>query len=414
MDEKRCLESEEGIDVVELFYKIKEVIKKNKKIIAIVFVIITLFSILIGIKIENKNKYIQSEIEIPYLKETKGKNFDGSKFNSDFLLNGRKDITLEVVVPEGDQFRINAGQQKKEEAYWETPTKYLIISKNLSREEMDKVIKQNISQYTEKEIAKKILKQYVVRKEALIENKNIKGSDEYSKRLVIFNWSVNSIEKVIKEVETNSYYVVKTDIELAKKDLGIMKNELEKYKKIINDNNYVENKEKVKKYYEEEIKKINDENLTIESNLQTLQKIVDTFKDLNQNIPLTFSFGKKNYQSILPEYGSLLLTYGENRNKIITNNKILKNIVEPSLKEKENIGIQEELLVDKISKYIDKFSPVINEYNKGKIENSIKVAPSILVKDKKAKMIIFMGPLLGIILGLALAILKEFYKKIKF
>ena len=427
-----------GTEEIDL-YDLINILWRHKMTIFITTLVIFLGGTVVSYKNYEKTKSVKGIIEYSYSGISEGQLPDGKYFSTyrifpTFLLNKiykkfelqqmgityndfSEAIRVSGIVPNDINKKIE-NASKNGEKYVYVPSRYAIsfhLTKDteLDAEILSALVSDYILDFRDKYRSKNNI--------PLIDKNSIDGGWDYSEYLVIFENTVKSIRnslKLDKELGFKSRRLGLTYSDLNLKLENISLVELNAYDSFIKKNNLTKNVEFARVKYENEIEKYIFEKDRLSMEAASIRKVIDSYKPVEKNIVVPNLSGENlnlvnsdNYYSKLTEkYLNTLIEI----DGVDANIKRLKNNMdELKVPSKTQIERVDHLIKDisgKLNTLIEETNIINEEYEDKKLFDIVRViAPVEVVKSYSKAITILLGSgILGVFLGIFLALIKEF------
>lgn len=430
IEERKYYEDDE-IDLMELI----KTLGKYKGTILISTVLVTLLSVVGGYLYNRANTVNSMIISFNYPEIENGKNPDGSvffkeniiplnvinkvytenmdKIKAEGIANFKTRIKVEGIVPEATERRIE-NALKNGETLTYTPTQYKISTKE-NEEILDELSTDLIEEFINK-----YKPNY-----AVAEVEEFKNYD-YDNIYILLNNRIALLKSKINSEAKKNYISNKLGYsfnELLVKLESLERVELQDYYSYFNVHGLSLNKMMRETRYDSEIREITLEKEKLQAKAQIIKSMLEQYKPTNRNIvvPNVGEFGIKisteneYYTNLINEY---LNVNSQIKDKEFTIKKLQeeKEIVNyPSESQKEVIDQKLNMITTKLNGIIIELNKINEEYVNAKYSDMIKIVlPVTEVKaGKPVVLFLAIGIVLGGMLGIFLAYMKEFAKNYK-
>lgn len=435
LEERRYYEEEDEIDLLELVHTML----KHKFMIIIVTLLVTVIATLGGYLYNRSNTINKAIIGFNYPELQDGKNPDGSIFsknniipldviidtyeiykeelNVDSLDEFRSTIRIEAIISEATKTRIENALKNGENISY-TASNYEIINEVRNKEILTKMIEDSVSKY---------IKSYKPTYTIQTLEDNIFDYD-YSDAYNLLNERVKMMEMNIATYENKSYMSSRLgySFDMISERIKNFKNiELQDYYSYYMANNFSKNKNTRLVRINSNIQELLLENQSLEGKGKILKEMLQELKPTQKqviipNIPengININNGEEEdyYSKLVADYVELNNKIEDNKVNIILLEKSKQDIKQPS---SEDIKLLEEKLnvsVKKINSIIEDMNKLSEEYVDVTYSNMIKVISPVRTTTNGKPLILFLGVgvVLGGMLGIFLAFMKEFAKNYK-
>lgn len=435
MEQYRTKNGAEEIDLYDLI----NILWRHKMTIFITTLVIFLGGTVVSYKNYEKTKNVKGIIEYSYSGISEGQLPDGKYFSTyrifpTSLLNKiykkfelqqmgityndfSEAIRVSGIVPNDINKKIE-NASKNGEKYVYVPNRYAIsfhLTKDteLDSEILSALVNDYILDFRDKYRSKNNI--------PLIDKNGIDGGWDYSEYLVIFENTVKSIRNSLKldrelGFKSRRLGLTYSDLNLKLENISLV--ELNAYDSFIKKNNLTKNVEFARVKYENEIEKYVFEKDRLSMEAASIRKVIDSYKPVEKNIVVPNLNGENlnlvnsdNYYSKLTEkYLNTLIEI----DGVDANIKRLKNNMdELKVPSKTQIERADHLIKDisgKLNTLIEETNIINEEYEDKKLFDIVRViAPVEVVKSYSKAVTILLGSgILGVFLGIFLALIKEF------
>lgn len=428
IEERKYYEEDDEIDLMELV----RTLMKHKLIIVISTAIVTIISILGGYTYNKINTVNSAIIKFNYPELAQGKNPDGSiflkeniiplsvlntvfeeekeKIKSEDISIFKNSINIQGIIPAGTETRISNALKNGEEIFY-VPTQYRISSK-----EDKKVLASIITDIIE-EFINKYKPNYT-----LVPFENIQGYD-YDNIYLLLNDRINLLKANLKNGNKENYISNKLGYsfnEIAVRIESLQRVELQDYYSYFNVNGLSLNKIMRGTRYDSEIKENLLEKEKLVEKSQVLKTLLDQYKPSNRQIivPNVGDFGVKidteneYYSNLISQYLTINNQIKDKEFEIKKLQEEKSNINYPSENQKNVIEQKLNLTIEKLNHIIEDLNKINEDYVNAKYADMIKVISPVTETNNGKPLALFLGVgiVLGGMLGVFLAFMKEFAK----
>lgn len=423
---------DDDIDLMEIV----RTLLKHKYVIGVITLVFTVVTVIGGITYNKLNTHSTVTIGFNYPEIEVGKNPDGSIFYPENIISPtiitnvydinkgtlknkkkedfRKSIEINGIIPKAIQNKIeNALKNGEKIAY--TPTNYK-ISTDENRDILMELIDKSIADYLEKYKPNNQV--------ALVENLD---NYDYADIYRILNEKINILNNNIEQQEKKNYVsnTLNFSFDELKSNLQILQNvELQDFYSYYLVNGFT--KDEVNKIIRTK-NLINDLQLKkeiLDEKANVLRGMLKEFRTDNRQmvVPTLGEFGIKleaedtHYTKLLDEYLKLEDSAKETLYQIRLAQEELKKIETPSESEREILIKKQVDVITKLNEIIKKYNKINEEYINSKYSEMIKIVIPVTEETEGKFVVIYLGigVILGGVLGVLVAFLKEFKKNYNF
>lgn len=423
---------DDDIDLMEIV----RTLLKHKYVIGVITLVFTVVTVIGGIIYNKLNTHSTVTIGFNYPEMEVGKNPDGSIFYPENIISPtiitnvydinkgalknkkkedfRKSIEINGIIPKAIQNKIeNALKNGEKVAY--TPTNYK-ISTDENRSILMELIDKSIADYLEKYKPNNQV--------ALVENLD---NYDYADIYRILNEKINILNNNIEQQEKKNYVsnTLNFSFDELKSNLQTLQNvELQDFYSYYLVNGFT--KDEVTKIIRTK-NLINDLQLKkeiLDEKANVLKGMLKEFRADNRQmvVPTLGEFGIKlnteneHYTKLLDEYLKLEDSAKETVYQIRLAQEELKKIETPSESEREILIKKQVDVITKLNEIIKKYNKINEEYINSKYSEMIKIVIPVTEETEGKSVVIYLGigVILGGILGVLVAFLKEFKKNYNF
>lgn len=423
---------DDDIDLMEIV----RTLLKHKYVIGVITLVFTVVTVIGGITYNKLNTYSTVTIGFNYPEIEVGKNPDGSIFYPENIISPtiitnvydinkgtlknkkkedfRKSIEINGIIPKAIQNKIeNALKNGEKVAY--TPTNYK-ISTDENRSILMELIDKSIADYLEKykpnnQVAK------------------IEGVENYDYADIyrIFNERITVLDQKLNQQESKNYVsnVLNFSFDELRINLQTLKNvELQDFYSYYLVNGYTKDAETKVIRTKNLINDLELKKEILDEKIAVMKAIIKEFRADNRQmvVPTLGEFGIKleaedtHYAKLLDEYLKLENDSREIDYQIKLAQEELKKIATPSEKEKEILAKKQIDVITKLNEIIEKYNRINEEYINSKYSEMIKIVIPVTEETEGKSVVIYLGIgiVLGGVLGILVAFLKEFKKNYNF
>lgn len=423
---------DDDIDLMEIV----RTLLKHKYVIGVITLVFTVVTVIGGITYNKLNTHSTVTIGFNYPEIEVGKNPDGSIFYPENIISPtiitnvydinkgtlknkkkedfRKSIEINGIIPKAIQNKIeNALKNGEKVAY--TPTNYK-ISTDENRNILMELIDKSIADYLEKYKPNNQV--------ALVENLD---NYDYADIYRILNEKINILNNNIEQQEKKNYVsnTLNFSFDELKSNLQTLQNvELQDFYSYYLVNGFT--KDEVTKIIRTK-NLINDLQLKkeiLDEKANVLKGMLKEFRADNRQmvVPTLGEFGIKlnteneHYTKLLDEYLKLEDSAKETVYQIRLAQEELKKIETPSESEREILIKKQVDVITKLNEIIKKYNKINEEYINSKYSEMIKIVIPVTEETEGKSVVIYLGigVILGGVLGVLVAFLKEFKKNYNF
>lgn len=423
---------DDDIDLMEIV----RTLLKHKYVIGVITLVFTVVTVIGGIIYNKLNTHSTVTIGFNYPEIEVGKNPDGSIFYPENIISPtiitnvydinkgalknkkkedfRKSIEINGIIPKAIQNKIeNALKNGEKVAY--TPTNYK-ISTDENRSILMELIDKSIADYLEKYKPNNQV--------ALVENLD---NYDYADIYRILNEKINILNNNIEQQEKKNYVsnTLNFSFDELKSNLQTLQNvELQDFYSYYLVNGFT--KDEVTKIIRTK-NLINDLQLKkeiLDEKANVLKGMLKEFRADNRQmvVPTLGEFGIKlnteneHYTKLLDEYLKLEDSAKETVYQIRLAQEELKKIETPSESEREILIKKQVDVITKLNEIIKKYNKINEEYINSKYSEMIKIVIPVTEETEGKSVVIYLGigVILGGVLGVLVAFLKEFKKNYNF
>lgn len=423
---------DDDIDLMEIV----RTLLKHKYVIGVITLVFTVVTVIGGITYNKLNTHSTVTIGFNYPEIEVGKNPDGSIFYPENIISPtiitnvydinkgalknkkkedfRKSIEINGIIPKAIQNKIeNALKNGEKVAY--TPTNYK-ISTDENRSILMELIDKSIADYLEKYKPNNQV--------ALVENLD---NYDYADIYRILNEKINILNNNIGQQEKKNYVsnTLNFSFDELKSNLQTLQNvELQDFYSYYLVNGFT--KDEVTKIIRTK-NLINDLQLKkeiLDEKANVLKGMLKEFRADNRQmvVPTLGEFGIKlnteneHYTKLLDEYLKLEDSAKETVYQIRLAQEELKKIETPSESEREILIKKQVDVITKLNEIIKKYNKINEEYINSKYSEMIKIVIPVTEETEGKSVVIYLGigVILGGVLGVLVAFLKEFKKNYNF
>lgn len=426
---------EDEIDLVDLL----KILIKNKGIILLTTIIITLISFGIGIIKYNSSKKVSTIISYNFNEISDGLNPDKSKFNPNLIVSNE---VLNSVIKDlelGDE-ELNIVDIKEKISVTPIVPEYV---KTKIKLELEKGINSSFNASTyeikmgiikDSNMTKKILQtlaikysNYYSEKYAQSDNISIIKIDEtyeYQDYIKVFESKLKDIEYILKSKSDQGFVSKKNGLGFAKtlnevqliKEVDILR--IQQYLVV---DGISRDKEVASKDLEYKIENLENKRQKKINEVEALNGILKLYKPESSKVVMSGSTGTvleqnpNEYYSKLIEKVALAAVEVGNIDQDIESLKKRKEKINNS-NNKDQIKLEKALveLEKNINNTIRSTNEILKEYNDRFVTNYVKTISPVneTTDSKKSMMIVAIGIVLGLFLGVLLAFIKEFFANV--
>ena len=431
LEERKYYEEDDEIDLMELI----RTLMKHKYLIVTSTLIVTVLVTLGGYVYNKINTVNSTIIKFNYPEIATGKNPDGSiflkeniiplnvlntvfeeereKIKSENIAVFKKSVEIQGIIPNGTETRIENALKKGEDIFY-VPTQYKISSK-----EDKKVLAALVTDVVE-EFINKYKPNYT-----LAPFENIQGYD-YDNIYLLINDRIDLLKANLKNGNKENYISNKLGYsfnELAVRIDSLQRVELQDYYSYYNVNGLSLNKIMRGIRYDSEIKENQLEKEKLMGKAQILKNLLDQYKPTGRQIvvPNIGDFGVKidteneYYSNLINQYLSINNQIKDKEFEIKKLQEEKDNINYPSENQKNVIEQKLNLTIEKLNNIIEDLNKINEDYVNAKYSDMIKVISPVTQINKGKPLLLFLGVgiVLGGMLGVFLAFMREFAKNYK-
>lgn len=428
IEERRYYEEDDEIDLMELI----RTLMKHRCLIIISTIIVTILAVLGGYIYNRANTVNSAIIKFNYPELAQGRNPDGSiflkeniiplsvlnrvfeeereKIKSEDISIFKNSIDIQGIIPAGTETRISNALKNGEEIFY-VPTQYRISSK-----EDKKVLASIITDIIE-EFINKYKPNYT-----LVPFENIQGYD-YDNIYLLLNDRINLLKANLKNGNKENYISNKLGYsfnEIAVRIESLQRVELQDYYSYFNVNGLSLNKIMRGTRYDSEIKENLLEKEKLVEKARVLKTLLDQYKPTDRQIivPNVGDFGVKidteneYYSNLISQYLTINNQIKDKEFEIKKLQEEKSNINYPSENQKNVIEQKLNLTIEKLNHIIEDLNKINEDYVNAKYADMIKVISPVTETNNGKPLVLFLGIgiVLGGMLGVFLAFMKEFAK----
>lgn len=428
IEERRYYEEDDEIDLMELI----RTLMKHRCLIVISTIIVTILAVLGGYIYNRANTVNSAIIKFNYPELAQGRNPDGSiflkeniiplsvlntvfeeekeKIKSEDISIFKNSINIQGIIPAGTETRISNALKNGEEIFY-VPTQYRISSK-----EDKKVLASIITDIIE-EFINKYKPNYT-----LVPFENIQGYD-YDNIYLLLNDRINLLKANLKNGNKENYISNKLGYsfnEIAVRIESLQRVELQDYYSYFNVNGLSLNKIMRGTRYDSEIKENLLEKEKLVEKARVLKTLLDQYKPTDRQIivPNVGDFGVKidteneYYSNLISQYLTINNQIKDKEFEIKKLQEEKSNINYPSENQKNVIEQKLNLTIEKLNHIIEDLNKINEDYVNAKYADMIKVISPVTETNNGKPLALFLGVgiVLGGMLGVFLAFMKEFAK----
>lgn len=438
---KEFSNGEDEIDLIQFFNNVKASVIKNKKLVMVIFLVISLFVVITAKIIRKKSRHINTIIQLDYDGASEGKNFDGTEFNKERLINEsvlgelykkynlsndfkgnidnlKQAISIEGLVP-SDIKTISDLKLKAGERYLYTPIQYTISFKYGDIETGKNFLEELISKSNEK--YKKI---YLPNQEIGKINFNERQNQEYDyyDYIDIFNLKLNQIQEKINFLKEKNY-----QSRTSRRSYSDLETELNKLRNVEISNYYSEIQVKriskialvTKMNYENKIRLAELEKMKFKDRAIAISEVIKSYKPTEKQIivtGVTQNIRLNNlddyYSNLVNSYRDTVIGITEIDSKIREYKANMNNLRVPTDQEAKFLEEKKVIIIENLNTLIDTTEETLMFYYEERYNKFIDViVPAYIESSGKAKLVLLVGMVLGIIIAIGVAYIKEFYYK---
>lgn len=431
--EERGYYEDDEIDLMELLHTLL----KHKLTIVISTILITLIVTLGGYIYNRINTVNNAIIGFNYPELEKGKNPDGSIFlrtniipldvinqvyeqykgsmNNESLDEFRNAIVVEPIIPASTQTLIDNALKRGENLSF-TASNYEITLKEKNKDILAKLVNDSIARYINR-----YKPTYTIQ-----EIGNDIYNYDYSDSYVLLNERVKMMEMAISSYENKNYMSSRLgySFDMIAERIKNFKNvELQDYYSYYTINGFSKNRDNKLMRIDSKIQELVLENQALEGKAKILKEMLQDLKP-NQKQLIIPNVGQEGvtindqndyYSKLVADYVVINNDIQDNKVKI----KLLENskldIKIPSSEAKKILEEKLKVSVEKLNRIIEDMNSLSKEYIDSTYSDMIKIVSPVTTSTEGKPLILFIGigVVLGGMLGIFLAFMKEFIRNYK-
>lgn len=431
--EERGYYEDDEIDLMELLHTLL----KHKLTIVVSTILITLIVTLGGYIYNRINTVNSAIIGFNYPELEKGKNPDGSIFlrtniipldvinqvyeqykgsmNNESLDEFRNAIVVEPIIPASTQTLIDNALKKGENLSF-TASNYEITLKEKNKDILAKLVNDSIARYINR-----YKPTYTIQ-----EIGNDIYNYDYSDSYVLLNERVKMMEMAIFSYENKNYISSRLgySFDMIAERIKNFKNvELQDYYSYYTINGFSKNRDNKLMRIDSKIQELVLENQALEGKAKILKEMLQDLKP-NQKQLIIPNVGQEGvtindqndyYSKLVADYVVINNDIQDNKVKI----KLLENskldIKIPSSEAKKILEEKLKVSVEKLNRIIEDMNSLSKEYIDSTYSDMIKIVSPVTTSTEGKPLILFIGigVVLGGMLGIFLAFMKEFIRNYK-
>lgn len=431
--EERGYYEDDEIDLMELLHTLL----KHKLTIVVSTILITLIVTLGGYIYNRINTVNSAIIGFNYPELEKGKNPDGSIFlrtniipldvinqvyeqykgsmNNESLDEFRNAIVVEPIIPASTQTLIDNALKRGENLSF-TASNYEITLKEKNKDILAKLVNDSIARYINR-----YKPTYAIQ-----EIGNDIYNYDYSDSYVLLNERVKMMEMAISSYENKNYMSSRLgySFDMIAERIKNFKNvELQDYYSYYTINGFSKNRDNKLMRIDSKIQELVLENQALEGKAKILKEMLQDLKP-NQKQLIIPNVGQEGvtindqndyYSKLVADYVVINNDIQDNKVKI----KLLENskldIKIPSSEAKKILEEKLKVSVEKLNRIIEDMNSLSKEYIDSTYSDMIKIVSPVTTSTEGKPLILFIGigVILGGMLGIFLAFMKEFIRNYK-
>lgn len=431
--EERGYYEDDEIDLMELLHTLL----KHKLTIVVSTILITLIVTLGGYIYNRINTVNSAIIGFNYPELEKGKNPDGSIFlrtniipldvinqvyeqykgsmNNESLDEFRNAIVVEPIIPASTQTLIDNALKRGENLSF-TASNYEITLKEKNKDILTKLVNDSIARYINR-----YKPTYTIQ-----EIGNDIYNYDYSDSYVLLNERVKMMEMAISSYENKNYISSRLgySFDMIAERIKNFKNvELQDYYSYYTINGFSKNRDNKLMRIDSKIQELVLENQALEGKAKILKEMLQDLKP-NQKQLIIPNVGQEGvtindqndyYSKLVADYVVINNDIQDNKVKI----KLLENskldIKIPSSEAKKILEEKLKVSVEKLNRIIEDMNSLSKEYIDSTYSDMIKIVSPVTTSTEGKPLILFIGigVVLGGMLGIFLAFMKEFIRNYK-
>lgn len=431
--EERGYYEDDEIDLMELLHTLL----KHKLTIVVSTILITLMVTLGGYIYNRINTVNSAIIGFNYPELEKGKNPDGSIFlrtniipldvinqvyeqykgsmNNESLDEFRNAIVVEPIIPASTQTLIDNALKRGENLSF-TASNYEITLKEKNKDILTKLVNDSIARYINR-----YKPTYTIQ-----EIGNDIYNYDYSDSYVLLNERVKMMEMAISSYENKNYMSSRLgySFDMIAERIKNFKNvELQDYYSYYTINGFSKNRDNKLMRIDSKIQELVLENQALEGKAKILKEMLQDLKP-NQKQLIIPNVGQEGvtindqndyYSKLVADYVVINNDIQDNKVKI----KLLENskldIKIPSSEAKKILEEKLKVSVEKLNRIIEDMNSLSKEYIDSTYSDMIKIVSPVTTSTEGKPLILFIGigVILGGMLGIFLAFMKEFIRNYK-
>lgn len=431
--EERGYYEDDEIDLMELLHTLL----KHKLTIVVSTILITLIVTLGGYIYNRINTVNSAIIGFNYPELEKGKNPDGSIFirtniipldvinqvyeqykgsmNNESLDEFRNAIVVEPIIPASTQTLIDNALKRGENLSF-TASNYEITLKEKNKDILAKLVNDSIARYINR-----YKPTYTIQ-----EIGNDIYNYDYSDSYVLLNERVKMMEMAISSYENKNYISSRLgySFDMIAERIKNFKNvELQDYYSYYTINGFSKNRDNKLMRIDSKIQELVLENQALEGKAKILKEMLQDLKP-NQKQLIIPNVGQEGvtindqndyYSKLVADYVVINNDIQDNKVKI----KLLENskldIKIPSSEAKKILEEKLKVSVEKLNRIIEDMNSLSKEYIDSTYSDMIKIVSPVTTSTEGKPLILFIGigVILGGMLGIFLAFMKEFIRNYK-
>ena len=431
--EERGYYEDDEIDLMELLHTLL----KHKLTIVVSTILITLIVTLGGYIYNRINTVNSAIIGFNYPELEKGKNPDGSIFlrtniipldvinqvyeqykgsmNNESLDEFRNAIVVEPIIPASTQTLIDNALKRGENLSF-TASNYEITLKGKNKDILAKLVNDSIARYINR-----YKPTYTIQ-----EIGNDIYNYDYSDSYVLLNERVKMMEMAISSYENKNYISSRLgySFDMIAERIKNFKNvELQDYYSYYTINGFSKNRDNKLMRIDSKIQELVLENQALEGKAKILKEMLQDLKP-NQKQLIIPNVGQEGvtindqndyYSKLVADYVVINNDIQDNKVKI----KLLENskldIKIPSSEAKKILEEKLKVSVEKLNRIIEDMNSLSKEYIDSTYSDMIKIVSPVTTSTEGKPLILFIGigVILGGMLGIFLAFMKEFIRNYK-
>ena len=431
--EERGYYEDDEIDLMELLHTLL----KHKLTIVVSTILITLIVTLGGYIYNRINTVNSAIIGFNYPELEKGKNPDGSIFlrtniipldvinqvyeqykgsmNNESLDEFRNAIVVEPIIPASTQTLIDNALKRGENLSF-TASNYEITLKEKNKDILTKLVNDSIARYINR-----YKPTYTIQ-----EIGNDIYNYDYSDSYVLLNERVKMMEMAISSYENKNYISSRLgySFDMIAERIKNFKNvELQDYYSYYTINGFSKNRDNKLMRIDSKIQELVLENQALEGKAKILKEMLQDLKP-NQKQLIIPNVGQEGvtindqndyYSKLVADYVVINNDIQDNKVKI----KLLENskldIKIPSSEAKKILEEKLKVSVEKLNRIIEDMNSLSKEYIDSTYSDMIKIVSPVTTSTEGKPLILFIGigVILGGMLGIFLAFMKEFIRNYK-